>query len=141
MFRLSWVFGPGKQNFIYKLSQWAANSPVLKISADETSVPTYTFDIVDATIRALDSGLTGLYHLTHSGYASRYELARFFLKQIGHDKLVVPVPMSAFPAKAKRAGFTAMSSDKFCGELGFQMSPWEEAVIRYIRTLDLYAFR
>jgi len=80
LFRVSWVYGRGKQNFIYKLIQWAKNNDYLKIAYDEISVPTSTRTIVEVTLKALDNGLTGLYHLTNSGYASRYEWAKKYLK-------------------------------------------------------------
>src|SRR5512146_1021990 len=54
--RLSWVFGPGRQNFIYKLTQWAAANDYLKIACDEFSVPTHTETVVDVTLEALDRG-------------------------------------------------------------------------------------
>ena len=46
LFRTSWVFGNGTQNFIYKMNQWAQKNPVLKLSCDEVSVPTSTLDLV-----------------------------------------------------------------------------------------------
>jgi dTDP-4-dehydrorhamnose reductase len=128
VFRLSWVFGRGKQNFLFKLSQWAEKNRVLKISADEVSVPTYTGHIVEATMAALGKGLSGLYHLTNSGYSSRYELAKYYIERSGRNNLVIPVPMGTFPVKAKRPGFSAMSSVKLCGELGISLPHWKEGV-------------
>ncbi|HOO71589.1 MAG TPA: dTDP-4-dehydrorhamnose reductase [Spirochaetota bacterium] len=128
VFRLSWVFGRGRQNFLFKLSQWAEKNRVLKVSADEVSVPTYTGHIVEATLAALHKGLTGLYHMTSSGYASRYELARYYLEKTGRDNLVIPVPMSSFPVKAKRPGFSAMSNMKLGGVPGISLPRWKEGV-------------
>jgi dTDP-4-dehydrorhamnose reductase len=68
IFRLSWVFGEGKQNFISKLLEWAAKNEYMKISCDEFSVPTYTDTVVDVTLKALDKGVTGLFHVTNSGF-------------------------------------------------------------------------
>ncbi len=81
--RLSWVFGAGKQNFIYKLTEWAKNNEYLKIACDEFSVPTYTGMVVDVTLKALEQGMTGRYHLTNSGFCSRYEWAKLILKRPG----------------------------------------------------------
>ena len=66
--RLSWVFGAGKQNFIYKLIEWARNSEYLKIACDEFSAPTYTGTVVDITLKAIEQGMTGRYHLTNSWF-------------------------------------------------------------------------
>ena len=40
IFRTSWVFGKGKQNFLYKLSSWAKEKKELRIAEDEVSCPT-----------------------------------------------------------------------------------------------------
>ncbi|PKL40124.1 MAG: dTDP-4-dehydrorhamnose reductase [Spirochaetae bacterium HGW-Spirochaetae-1] len=132
IFRLSWVFGLGTQNFLYKLSQWAKANPILKISADEVSVPTYTEDVVLATLMSLEKDLSDLYHLTNTGYASRYELARFYLKTAGLKNLVIPVAMSTFNTKAKRAPFTAMSNENISQALNTSIPTWEDAVTRFI---------
>ena len=87
IFRTSWVYGEGKQNFIYKLMQWAKNSEYLKIAYDEISIPTSTRTIANITIKAIENSLTGLYHLTNSGYASRYEWAKEILKIKNINKL------------------------------------------------------
>ncbi len=128
VFRLSWVFGEGPQNFIHKLRQWAETSSVLKISADEVSVPTSTADVARVTLEAVERGLTGLYHLTNSGYASRYELARHVVNVLNLPNIVIPVPMSTFPTKAQRPRFSAMSNRKICATLGVEIRNWREAV-------------
>ncbi len=65
--RVSWVYGEGTQNFIYKLLQWAKEREVLQIAFNEVAVPTYTGFIVEKTLKALEKGLTGLYHLVPRG--------------------------------------------------------------------------
>jgi dTDP-4-dehydrorhamnose reductase len=131
VFRLSWVIGKGKQNFLYKLSGWAEKNRILKISADEVSVPTFTTNVVDMTLLSLEKGLTGLYHLTNSGYASRYELAKYYIEKKKLQNIVVPVPMSHFKTVAKRPFFSAMSNKKIQKELGIEITTWQEGVDRF----------
>jgi dTDP-4-dehydrorhamnose reductase len=133
LFRLSWVFGDGKQNFLYKLAEWARKNPVLKIVSDQVSVPTYTEDIVRITMLAVEKQLRGLYHLTNGGYASRYEVARYFLEKIGADNIVLPVTSDLFPSPAKRPYFSAMSSAKLSAALGGEIPIWKDAVDRYVQ--------
>ncbi|MCK5450436.1 MAG: dTDP-4-dehydrorhamnose reductase, partial [Candidatus Omnitrophica bacterium] len=114
VFRLSWVIGKGQQNFLFKLDQWAQKNPVLKIAADEVSVPTFTETVVDVALKALSNELSGLYHLTNSGYASRYELAKYYIQKMKRENFVIPVPGSNFTTIAERPGFSAMSNKKIC---------------------------
>ncbi len=132
IFRLSWVIGKGKQNFLYKLSEWAKSNPELKISADEISVPTFTQDIVNVTLLALNKRITGLYHLTNSGHCSRYELASYFIKKAGLNNSLVAVPKSTFALPAARPAFSAMSNAKISTKLGINIVKWESGVDRYL---------
>jgi dTDP-4-dehydrorhamnose reductase len=135
LFRLSWVFGEGKQNFLYKLSEWAKKNRVLKVVSDQISVPTYTRDIVSLTMFAINKGLRGIYHLTNSGYASRYEVARYFIERLGLDNLILPVTSDYFPLPAKRPYFSAMSNLKLSRALGVDIPDWRIGINRYIETV------
>jgi dTDP-4-dehydrorhamnose reductase len=136
IFRLSWVFGLGQQNFLYKLSTWIKTSKSLKISDDEISVPTYTEDVVDVVLLALAKGLKGLYHLTNTNKCSRYEWAKYYLEKEGVPVEVIPVPMSNFPSKINRPLFSAMSNKKLAKELGIELPTWQNAVDRFIKRTD-----
>lgn len=130
--RLSWVFGDGQQNFIYKLLQWANKNDFLKIAFDEVSVPTYTHTIAEISLEAFAGGLTGLYHLTNSGYASRYEWAKYVLKKMNKKNILYPVSKEIFNLPAKRPGFSAMNNEIISKALGLEISFWEEAVDDYL---------
>ena len=62
LFRVSWLYGEGKQNFIYKLLQWAKKEGDLKVPVNETSIPTSVSTVVWITLESLKKGLKGLYH-------------------------------------------------------------------------------
>ena len=133
IFRVSWVYGEGKQNFIYKLMQWAKNNEYLKIAYDEISVPTSTRTIVEITLKSLDQELTGLYHLTNSGYASRYEWAKkvFEIKDI--NKFIKPVSSDIFDLPAKRPKFSAMSNERLKKILGIEINSWDKEIEKIIK--------
>jgi dTDP-4-dehydrorhamnose reductase len=133
VFRLSWVFGEGKQNFIYKLRDWAQTGDRLKIACDEFSVPTYTDTVVDITLKALAQGLTGRYHLTNSGFCSRYEWAKLVLGALNIGKFIRPVSMETFGLPARRPAFSAMSNETVARTLNVAIPSWEEAVISFLR--------
>ncbi|MFZ4621821.1 MAG: dTDP-4-dehydrorhamnose reductase [Bacteroidota bacterium] len=132
LFRTSWVFGNGPQNFIHKMLQWSQKNPVLKLTADEVSVPTSTIDLVDITLRSVDKGLTGLYHLTNSDYASRYEWGRYVAKKLSLRSTIIPVPMSMFPSPAQRPLFSAMTNHSLQNDLGIEIPDWRDAVDRFL---------
>ncbi|MEW6586872.1 MAG: dTDP-4-dehydrorhamnose reductase [Nitrospirota bacterium] len=132
LFRVSWVFGEGPQNFLYKLSGWARDKKILRVVCDQVSVPTYAGDIVNVTMFALGKDLKGVYHLTNSGYASRYEVARYYLEKLGLDNLVLPVTSEFFPTAAKRPYFSALSNQKLSQTLNIEIPDWRVGIDRYI---------
>jgi dTDP-4-dehydrorhamnose reductase len=133
LFRVSWVFGGGKQNFLYKLSEWVKKNRVLKIVCDQISVPTYTADVVKFTLLAVKEGLRGIYHLTNNGYASRYEVSRYYLEKIGINNLILPVVSGYFLQKAKRPYFSAMSNARLSEALKLSMPHWKDGIDRFIK--------
>ncbi|MFZ8785178.1 dTDP-4-dehydrorhamnose reductase [Thermocrinis sp.] len=124
--RVSWVYGEGTQNFLCKLEEWAKKQEVLKVVVDEFSVPTSTKTITEVTLKAIDAGLTGLYHLTNSGYASRYEWAKEYFKLKGISKLVYPALQADFNLPAKRPKWSVMSNEKISRALGITIRDWKE---------------
>lgn len=133
IFRVSWVFGEGKNNFIYKLMEWSKKNEVLQIADDEVSIPTYTYTIVDTVLKALDKGMYGLYHLTSNSFCSRYEWACMALKSMGIDKVIKPVSKEIFNLPAKRPGFSAMSNANISGMLDLNIPRWEDDVKLFLR--------
>jgi len=135
LFRLSWVFGEGRQNFLFNLSKWAEKNRVLKVVCDETSVPTFTEDIAKVTLLAVDHGLKGIFHLTNGGYATRYEVARYFFEKLGVDKLILPVSSDYFPTATKRPPFSAMSNRRISEALSLHIPDWKNGVDRFIENI------
>ena len=126
IFRVSWVYGEGTQNFLCKLEEWAKKQEVLRVVVDEFSVPTSTKTITEVTLKAIDAGLTGLYHLTNSGYASRYEWAKEYFKLKGISKLVYPALQADFNLPAKRPKWSVMSNEKISRALGITIRDWKD---------------
>ncbi|GAB1401346.1 dTDP-4-dehydrorhamnose reductase [Elusimicrobiota bacterium] len=135
VFRLSWVIGYGRSNFLYKFSNWIKDKQTVNVASDERSVPTFAFDIARYVLMALDKKLTGLYHLTNTGRASRYELASRYAKIMGFTNEIVPVPMSTFEVPIKRPLVTVMSNKKISEALGVQIPNWEDSLRIYCNTI------
>jgi dTDP-4-dehydrorhamnose reductase len=131
--RLSWVYGEGQQNFIYKLLQWSKNNTELKIVTDEISIPCSAKFIAEYTLKAFNAGLTGLFHLTNSGYASRYDWAKEILKNCEIEKKLIPVTLDFFNLPAKRPKFAAMSNRLISERLYIEIPDWQTALKEFMK--------
>lgn len=128
IFRTSWVYGKGKQNFLYKLTLWSQNNDYLKIACDEFSVPTSTKTIVNITLKALEKGLVGLYHLVNSDYASRYEWAKEYFRLKDIKTTIYPAYQSEFNLCAKRPNWSVLDNKTISKALNIHIKHWKEAL-------------
>ncbi|MEO0258902.1 MAG: dTDP-4-dehydrorhamnose reductase [candidate division WOR-3 bacterium] len=133
--RVSWVFGFGKTNFPLKLLEWAKDNKILRVAEDQFNAPTYTVDCAKYVMELILKGKFGLYHLTNSGYCSRYEWAKLILNEWGYEGEILPAKTEDFPSLAKRPKFTVLDCSKFESETGLRMPPWQDAVKRFIQEL------
>lgn len=126
IFRVSWLYGRGKNNFLSKILLWSKEMNTLRIAYDEFSIPTSTRFIAENTLKAINCGIKGTYHLTPRGYASRCEIAKVFLNLVGVNKFVLPVSSKVFNTPAVRPKFSAMSSKKISQLLNVDFPAWDE---------------
>lgn len=132
IFRLSWVYGKGEQNFIHKLKTWASKNSELKIVTDEISVPTSVNMISDITFRCIGEGLLGLYHSVNSGYCSRYNWAKEILRLTELNAELKTAKIDDFNLKATRPKFSAMDNQLISKTLNFEIKNWQEDLEKFI---------
>jgi len=134
IFRVSWLYGYGTQNFIVKFLHWIEDTDIIRIAIDEVSVPTSTLTVVENVMKSIDEGLCGLYHLTNSGFASRYEWALEIKKNLGLRINIVPVNSEVFNLPARRPKFSAMSNQKISSDLNIEIPSWRDELERFLNS-------
>ncbi len=81
----------------------------------------------------LDKEAVGTYNVASSSYASKYELAKYYLKKRGLKNLVMPVTSDYFPQDVKRPYFSALSTQKLIKKLNVKIPEWTDGVDRYLK--------
>ncbi|HOQ48408.1 MAG TPA: dTDP-4-dehydrorhamnose reductase [Candidatus Kapabacteria bacterium] len=130
VFRVSWLYGEGRQNFIYKLLQWSQSRNEILIANDEISVPTSTYFVAMNALEALDAN--GLFHLVPDGYVSRYDYAKFVLNKLKVKSSIKPVPAEYFKLPARRPNFSAMDSTLFFSLVNREKKHWSEYLEEFL---------
>ncbi len=133
IFRVSWLYGRGKQNFLYKLNEWSKKFDELKISTDEVSVPTLTSFVCDVVIKAFNNDLRGLFHLVPDGYTSRYNWAVKYFEVLKKDVKILEAKQKDFNLPAKRPSFSAMNNKLIKNELGIEVKSWDYYLERFLK--------
>ena len=133
--RLQWTYGTHGVNFISKLLEAANRNPKLKVVGDQTGSPTWTADAARAIMCLIKNQTEGLYHFADNGYASRYEVAKFILREKKIDKEVSSCSSADFPTPAKRPKNSRFNCSKIDGVLDFKRPSWQESMSEFLRQI------
>jgi dTDP-4-dehydrorhamnose reductase len=120
-------------NFAKKVIEWSRTGNELRIVDDQISSPTYTRDLAKSTLDLVETGMYGLYHITNSGFCSRYEWASEILKMIGWKGTITPASSVEFSSPARRPNFSVLDNFGSHEVLGYALPDWRDATRRFFQ--------
>lgn len=132
LLRTSWLFGPGKINFVQRMLELAAERPELSVVNDQHGSPSYTPDLAALSVALLRNGATGLLHAANSGPATWFELAAAAIELAKRPCRVNAIPTSGYPTRAKRPPYSVLDLTETARLAGFAPRPWREALAEYV---------
>jgi dTDP-4-dehydrorhamnose reductase len=144
--RTSCLFGRNGGGFAKAMLKLGKTHSRLQVVCDQYANPTYSADLARFLVDIADSDQYGCYHAVNAGECSRYEFVLEVFRQafdMGYGAydperlLVEPVPDAFFPAKAKRPLNRRLSTDKLTASGFMALPPWQDALNRYLRGLDI----
>lgn len=142
--RTSWVYAARGQNFLKTILRLAAEREELAIVADQVGSPTWARLIAETTAHILRQSLlerrqghfnSGVYNLTSVGETSWHGFAQAIVeiaRQQGmpalKNRIINPIPTTAYPAPAKRPLNSRLSTDRLEQRFGLKMPSWDAAL-------------
>lgn len=143
IFRTSWVYSLRRPCFVTKVLKWARENETLRIVDDQVSTPTWARTLAEATGQILAQGRgelvdyirekRGLYHLTDSGFCSRYRWAEAILdwnpnkgEQVA--RTLTPAKSNEFFSPATRPNVSLLSCHKNETAFKIVMPGWEKSL-------------
>jgi dTDP-4-dehydrorhamnose reductase len=136
IFRVSVLFGPGKDNFVDKGFRVLRQGGTYTVAADQQGTATYTLDAAGKILEVMESGHYGLFHLCNQGACTRLELARR-AAELAHlpAENIVGKPMAEMKRKAPRPKYSVMEM-KALADAGIATPRhWKEALAEYVAQL------
>jgi dTDP-4-dehydrorhamnose reductase len=133
IFRVSVLFGPGKDNFVSKGLQALRTGNTYAVASDQLGSATYTLDAASKILGVIERGGFGLFHLCNQGACTRLELARHaaMLANLSADK-IVGKPMAEMKRKAPRPAYSVMEM-KALAAAGISLPRhWKDALAEYV---------
>ena len=133
--RTSWLFGVGGNNFNKQVINWSRLRDSLNIVDDQVSAPTYSLDLAEFSWKLIQTEKYGLYHITNSGEASKYEQAKYVLEKIGWKGKLNRAKTADFNLPAKRPEYSKLSSEKVEKLLGEKIPTWQSGIDRFLEEM------
>lgn len=133
--RLEWTYGAHGNNFVTKIVERARACGQLKVVNDQIGSPTATTEVAAAVCRLLERRVEGLFHFANSGYASRFDVAKFITERLSLDAQVLPCRSSDYQSPAWRPLNSRFDCAKIQALLGEPIKPWREPLASFLRRL------
>ena len=131
--RISWLFGANGANFIRTIVGAARNGNPLRVVNDQRGSPTYTKDVAAQTLKMIEAGCHGTYHLTNGGDCTWYDLAVHAVAWAKiPDVSVTPVSSSEFPRPAPRPAGSILVDTRLAREGLPRLRSWQDAAREYV---------
>ena len=137
--RTAWVYGGAGKHFPRTVLSMLAKHGRMEVVDDEVGSPTFAGDLADGLVALLANRPSGIFHLTNTGSATRFALAREVATVAGRDpNQITPVSTETFLAKyplpARRPANSTLANNR-AADLGARLPGWEDAVGRYVPNL------
>ncbi len=134
--RTAWLFGPGKKNFVTTILGVCKKQGGARVVYDQTGSPTYTVDLARYTLKLLESGANGIFHIVNGGQASWCELAAEAVACAQMECSVTPITSAEYPQKALRPAYSVLDASRFTMVTGIAPRPWPQALREYLLQYD-----
>jgi dTDP-4-dehydrorhamnose reductase len=126
-------------NFVQRMLARAREQGALRMVADQRLTPTYTADLAESLIAAVELDVRGLLHVTNSGACSWHEFTLAIMEIAGVDVPVEAVETTRPPGGADRPLNGVLSCERALGAGLPGLRPWREALEDYMASVGLAA--
>lgn len=144
IFRTSWVYASRGKNFLLTMLRIAQEKNSITIVGDQFGAPTWARFIAETVSHCIgraeagrrsEGFVSGVYHLTSSGYTSWHGFAESII-DLAADRLslkslvsnISAIPTSEYRTAAKRPANSRMSTEKLEAEFDLEMPEWDQCL-------------
>jgi dTDP-4-dehydrorhamnose reductase len=132
--RVSWLCGQYGSNFVKKMLSLMETRNSLQVVNDQTGSPTFCFDVVEKTMRLIEMGERGYFHMSSDGAITWYDLTKEIARLTNQDIELEAVSSENFPMKAKRPSFSLLNTGKI-EALGLKPIGWKAGLEKLLNQI------
>lgn len=138
--RTSWIYGMRGANFLRTMIRLAEEKDQLEVTNDQVGTPTWSRHVAEATSQMISKHfaandpmkLTGVFHLTSNGSATRHQFATTIFNFLERKKIphfrkpqLIDIPSAKYFLPAKRPLYSVLSNLKLMNHFNIQIPHWQ----------------
>ena len=151
--RTAWLYSEFGKNFVKTMLNLTAIKPQLKVIFDQIGTPTYTRDLADAILVAIEDYKqalnlepealrpdlplgtsknylkSGIYHFSNEGVCSWFDFTMMIAECAGNNNCEIqPCHSDEFPSLVKRPAFSVLDKTKIKEVFGIKIPYWTKSL-------------
>ncbi|MGC4031836.1 MAG: dTDP-4-dehydrorhamnose reductase [Tepidisphaeraceae bacterium] len=138
--RTAWLYGPGGPCFPNTMINAAKAGKPLKVIDDQHGTPTFTYDLVEATLNLIHLGANGVWHLTNSGETTWHDFTAAILDEFDLKTDLSRTTSAEWkklkPDSAHRPSYSVLDVTPYEAFTHQPMPNWRDALHRYRTALE-----
>ena len=143
IFRLCWLYGTRRKNFLLTALRLATEHDELRVVADQVGCPTPAAWIAKAVVRAVTTRpeLSGTWHLAASGSTTWRAFAEATVEEghrlglLARRPAVRAITTAEYPTLAVRPAYTVFDCGRMEQDFGVRLPEWRSGVIEVVREI------
>jgi len=134
--RTAWLYGTRGRNFVFTMLKLMQEGSPIRVVDDQHGAPTYAAHLAAALCEFVrrDSNAYGIYHYTNGGETTWYGFAGEIGRRAVDAGLLAatcdirPVSTEEYRTRARRPGYSVLSTAKIEQELGLDIPSWQRGL-------------
>ena len=123
--RTSWLYAPWGKNFVDTMVKLGASQPTLRVVNDQRGRPTSAQYLAERTLRLLEHGARGHFHVTDGGECTWFEFAGEIISRSGGAARVDPCSSAEYVRPAVRPAYSVLDLSRTEALIGPSRS-WQD---------------
>ena len=153
--RTSWLYGMGKNNFVYKVYKKMSEENILKVTGEQRGTPTFAGDLANAIIKIIEKSENakslfgknkapayGIYNYSNSGETTFFDFANEIYKilrkngKIANECKIEKISQEEIETKASRPSYSVLSTEKIAKELKLKLPSWQTSLEKFLKNYN-----
>jgi dTDP-4-dehydrorhamnose reductase len=132
--RTSWLYAPWGKNFVLTMRQLMRERDLIQVVNDQFGRPTSAEHLAAVTMKLIDAGATGTFHVCDGGQCSWFQFAEEIARLVEYGGRIEPCSSDDNPRPAKRPAYSVLDLSETVKLLG-RLPEWRESLADVIRRL------